>query len=421
MNANKSNTYEIPSHSLPGLDISFHIKDLNEIISFLESRGITTKNTRLSRYLEYFETRSNSNAFDESEIFKNSTDGPFEGKGDWYLYALREVHELMWILKGLKKHIPKGVDEKLKLIVSGRDFAALDSNSLSRNTQFELRIASYYCQTGCIVDLSKKTDIIALDKKFAFFTECKRIGSTKQLESKLSYANKQLNERLPRRVMSRIVTGCIAADVTKVAFAHNGLTFGMTNEHSRDVVQEKLLKIGDTVKDSELFSKNNNLHQIWLQIHIPSQITYPPTNLTRFSSYFIFRNTRNGSGIKAVKTFQKMFARCSVGDERGSAPKKLKRKRSITLPKGSTISMDEELLNNYLSTGKLPDRSPGDIVAELEIHGTKEEFLFRELQMLAASTSDHEREIISKDNQNSKFNLVLELYLQRYPYEDIQL
>ena len=234
----RRNTYKIPTHSLPGLDISLHIKDLKEIIAFLEQRGITIKNTRLSRYLEYFEKRSNSKSVDESNIFKNTKNGPFESSGDWYLYTLREVHELMWILKGLKKHIPKGVDEKLKLIVSGQDFAALDSNSLSRNTQFELRIASYYCQAGCIVDLSKKTDIIALNNKYAFFTECKRIGSPKQLESRLSYASKQLSERMPRRYFRKIVTGCIAADVTKVAFAHNGLTFGITNEHSRDVIQE---------------------------------------------------------------------------------------------------------------------------------------------------------------------------------------
>jgi len=411
-------TYEMPTQSLPGLDNSTNINDLKEIIAFLEKRGISTKNTRFSRYLEYLEERYNSESLDESKIFKNSIDGPFESSGDWYLYTLREVHELMWILKGLKKHIPKGVDEKLELIVSGRDFAALDLNSISRNTQFELRIASYYCQTGCFVDLSKKTDIIALNKKYAFYTECKRVESPKQLESRLSYACKQLNQKMPRRVFGKIVTGCIAADVTKVAFAHNGLTFGMTNEHSRDVIQEKLIKIANSTKDSELFGKSNKLNKLWFQIHIPSQIVYPPTSVTRFSSYFIFRDNIDRKGMKAVKTFQRMFESCSKDDERCLPPQKFKRKKSITVPKGSTFSIDEDLLNHYLSTGHLLEKNPNDVIAELEIHGKKEEFSYMEFQMLVATINDQERKAMSENTNNSRIHLVLEMYLQRYPYEE---
>lgn len=418
MNKNETKSYEMPTQSLPGLDISVHISDLKEVIDFLESRGISTKNTRLSRYLEYLQERSNSDSLDESTIFKNSKDGPFEHSGDWYLYTLREVHELMWILKGLKKHIPKGVDEKLKLIVSGRDFAALDTNSISRDTQFELRIASYYCQTGFSVDLSRKTDIIALNRKYAFYTECKRIGSPKQLANRLSEARKQLNQHMPRRVFGKIVTGCIAADVTKLAFAHNGLTWGMTNEHSRDVIQEKIVEIGNSTNDYELFSKGNKLYQLWLQIHIPSQITYPPTSVTRFSSYFIFKDNIDRKGIKAVKTFQRMFETCSQDDERGSPPQELKRKHSVTVPKGSTFYFDEYLLNQYLASGDLPDKQPNEVIAELEQNGKNEEFSFMEFQMLAATISDQERKDMSKNSHEARFDLVLELYLQRHPYEE---
>jgi len=417
---NNTKSYEIPSQTLPGLDISIHISDLKEIIAFFEKRGIPTQNTRLYRYLEYLKQRSHSESLDESTIFKNSVDGPFEHSGDWYLYTLREVHELMWILKGLKTYVPKGVDEKLKLIVSGRDFAALDSNSISRDTQFELRIASYYCQAGFIVDLSKKTDIIALNSKYAFYTECKRIGSPKQLTNRLSEARKQLNQQMPRRIFGKIVTGCIAADVTKIAFAHNGLTFGMTNEHSRDEVQEKLIKIAKTTNDSELFAKGNKLNQLWLQIHIPSQIVYPPTSVTRFSSYFIFNNNLDRKGMKAVKIFQRMFENCSRDDERGEAPQKLKRRQGITVPKGSTFYIDEYLQNQYLSTGDLPDKKPNDVIAELEINGKKEEFSFMEFQMLAANINDQQRKAMAEDTTETKLHLVLKLYLQRYPYEESQ-
>jgi hypothetical protein len=101
------------------------------------------------------------------------------------LYVLREAHELMRILRGLKVHVPSGIDEKLRVIVGGRDFAALDSDSNSRNTLFELRISSYFCQSGCDVDLSTDTDIIALSDDQAFYLECKRVGNDNQLAKRL--------------------------------------------------------------------------------------------------------------------------------------------------------------------------------------------------------------------------------------------
>ncbi len=370
-------------------------------------------------YLEYLLEKSNSGSVNESKIFKNSTDGPFESSIDWHLYTLREIHELMWILKGLKKHIPKGLDEKLKLIVSGRDFASLDSNSISRDTQFELRIASYFCQSGYIVDLSTTTDIIAINKKYAFYTECKRIGSPKQLEGRLSSACKQLNQKMRRRVFGKIVIGSIAADVTKVAFAHNGLTLGMTNKHSRDVIQEKLFRIANSTKDYDLFGRSNRLNQLWFQIHIPSIIVYPPTPTTRFSSYIIFRDNIDRNGMKEVQAFQKMFESCSKDDERCFPSKKLKRKKTITIPKGSTFSIDEDLINHYLSTGHLPDKNPNDVIADLEINGKSEEFTFMEFQMLAASINEQERNSMAKDINNSRFYLTSKMYLQRYPCEDV--
>ena len=122
--------------------------------------------------------------------------------------------------------------------------------------------------------------------------------------------------------------------------------------------------------------------------------------------------------MKAVKTFQRMFESCSKDDERGLPPKKLKRKKGITVPKGSTFFIDENLLMQYLSTGQLPNKNPHDVVAEIEINGKKDEFSFMEFQMLTATTSDDERKEMSGDTDNSRFHLVLKMYLQRYPYEE---
>jgi len=96
-------SYALPAERMPSLELSDHLQDLVGIRTFLESRGIATKNTRIERYAQYLERSLSDGAesVDADLIFKNSVDERFRSRGDWYLYVLREVHELMWILKGL--------------------------------------------------------------------------------------------------------------------------------------------------------------------------------------------------------------------------------------------------------------------------------------------------------------------------------
>src|ERR1039458_9977347 len=97
--------YSLPTESLPTLDYSVRWADLIEFKSFLESHGITTQNTRIERYIQYFEKVVTDVEVAEVSIFKNSQDERFKSKTDWLLYVLREVDELMWILKGIKTQI----------------------------------------------------------------------------------------------------------------------------------------------------------------------------------------------------------------------------------------------------------------------------------------------------------------------------
>src|SRR5674476_219800 len=170
----ESKSYRLPTRSLPGLNLSDHIADLVEIKEFLNGRGIQTKNTRIERYIKYLTEAISEGPKNESLVFKNLVDERFKSSIDWFLYVLREVHELMWILRDLKMHIPAGLDGRLRVLVSGSDFAALDTNPNCRNVQFELRIASYFCQAGCKDDLTTNTDIIAFSEEYAFYVECKR-------------------------------------------------------------------------------------------------------------------------------------------------------------------------------------------------------------------------------------------------------
>src|ERR1039457_87849 len=353
--ADEQKSYPLPPESLPGLRLSDHLSDLVQIKEFIESRGVQIKNTRIERYIQYLEIVSNGQKVDESLIFKNSVDERFRISADWLLYVLREIHELMWILKGLKTTQPAGLDEKLKVIVSGSDFAALDTNPQCRNFQFELRIASYFCQAGFQVDLTTKTQVIALGKQFAFFIECKSVASMVQLSRRISEAKKQLRQRMPNRYHDLPAYGCIAVDVTKVAFSHNGLTFGLTPEHSKDIIQAKLKGIASAITRTPILVGSNNILQCWLQIYIPCLVIHPPTTITRFSSFGILNLKLQGEAYLALKLLCEIQTKIDTLDARVIPPRKLTPRTALHFPEGTVFSVvDQKLLNELLERGRVP-------------------------------------------------------------------
>jgi hypothetical protein len=419
---NEQKSYQVPTETLASLELSHHLEDLVEIRDFLRGRGIETRNTRIDRYVAYLQQATSHDPTDASRIFKNSVEGPFKRPIDWMLYVLREVHELMWILKGLKVHFPAGMDKKLKIISGGSDFASLDTDSQSRDIQFELRIASYFCQAGYEVDLSTETDIIALTDDQAFYLECKRVGSQSQLAKRLSEGGKQLQNRMPKKNGKRIVFGCVAADVTRVAFSHSGLTWGLTNEHSRDVVQEKLIGIAKASDKLPLFRDCRNLFCYWLQIHISSLILQPAMRATRFSSYHILRNRLSRKERRAATVFYGMFESVSRGgDERETPAKELRLRTRINAPKGTTFSLDDGLRTELLERGKVTEREQNEIVGTLSMNGKNYEFSFFDFRMMSARFIKDWRKTLSEDPIQARFQLVMEMYVQRFPYEESRM
>lgn len=414
---NETKSYKLPLETLPALELSNHLEDLIAFKNFLEERRIQTTNTRIERYIEYLRQAIGQGLIDAAAIFKNSTEGPFQHSTDWRLYVLREIHELMWILKGVKAKAPSGVDDKLKIIVGGSDFAALDADSKSRNTQFELRIASYFCQAGCEVDLSTETDVIALSDDEAFYLECKRVGSMNQLSKRLSEAKNQLSRRMPRKNGKRVTYGCVAADVTKCAFTHNGLTFAVTNEHSRDVIQEKLVGIANASQRLPLFRDCSNISSYWFQIHIPSLIFQPPMTVTRFSSYHIFRDGMSRKDKRADRAFCDIFESVSKGDKRETPPKPLTPRRTFTFPKGTTFSLDKDLLLEFLDNGEVNRRELNKEVATLTINDKTHIFLFYDFSVALGGVTEEMRTAMVRDPDRARLELVVRMYTQRFPYE----
>ena len=426
MNNDKEKSYKFPEETIPSLDLLHHLDDMNEIKFFLEKLKIRIKNTRIDRYIIYFEKLVINDMKELSletiqKIFNNSNDERFKTPHDYHLYILREVHELQWIFKGLKIIMPKGVENKLKTIISGKDFAALDSSTNSRNTQFELRIASYFCQYGCTVDMSTETDIIIYTKKQIFYIECKRIGNEKKLVERISEARKQLERRMPKKVNNKDLYGCIAIDVTKVAFSHNGLTFATCNEHSRDNIQEKLIEIEKNLQYAmeKNFEKFKYLSSFWFQIHIPILIQHPYSEGTRFSSFHNFRSSLKLGHRRSSKVFKKIFeSGSSKIDHRSTISKKLELQSEYIIPKGTSYDFDSLLLKEYIENREEIERDPESIIGSINMNLKLCEFVFSEFREVVSNINNKEKEALRKlDDSILKFELIMKMYVQRYPYK----
>jgi len=425
-------SYPRPTHSLPAISIEDRFSDLEDLRGFLSARGIETKNTRIDRYQKYLRALSEIGLekTNPNSVFKNVTDDRFQHGLDWYVYVLREVDELLHIVKGLKVFVPAGIDERLRKVVGGSDFAALDKNSESRNIQFELRIASYFCLSGFLVDLSTDTDIVASKGRHCFYIECKRVSNGKQLEENLLKARQQILSRIPlkKRFLNRCY-GVIALDVTKVAYSHNGLTMGVTNDHARDVVQNALRTVSEKIQKVNFFSKKPPIIQCWLQIHIPGLIENPPQAFTRFSSLFIV-NPQTAYGCKAaLSLLHSATVDASLSDRREIPGQELK--TSLELPAGTKLWLEPKLLEMFCGNGdhfKRIDFNSADlaalsdeIIGGIAFDGNDYNFSMLDLiTLMTRRSEDFVMELCARlaDEKNieARTELLCLLFLNRYPF-----
>lgn len=223
---------------------------------------------------------------------------------------------------------------------------------------------------------------------------------------------------MPNRHGTRKVYGLIAADVTKVAFNHNGLAWGLTNDHARDVIQEKLTSIANATLKMPIFSGHHGLLECWLQIHIPSLIRYPPATTTRFSSFGIPNSNLDRKSRKALRIFEEITAIGSRPDDRENPAEKLVRRTSVTIPAGATFDLDEKFFGEFLKGGNDYGNVGEDVIAGLAFDGVNHEFTFFEFEMLAPKIPTSIRKQFAADPVKARLTLIREMYMQRYPYEN---
>jgi hypothetical protein len=287
--------------TIPGKTMETHRAELNEFCLWLHDLGIDTSKTRIPKYIKFIDN------FPDLESFNPDKDDESWDLFNKSLYVLREIHELIWIYNSLKMKLHKGGIAHLKFIVGGNEFAKDDTDTTARNYQLELRIASYFLRAEYNVDLDQVTDIVATTKNDKFLVECKRLSSPKKVNLRIKEAAKQLEIRLRKKGLASPGLGIGVFDVTKIAFPHQGLTWGVTFNQCRDVIQQKLIEIRKAYNFTEPFEANKNVILIWLQIHIPSLNLSMGQSTTRFSSIFIPMVPANGYRAEAFERLRKVI------------------------------------------------------------------------------------------------------------------
>ena len=421
MEISLSREAKLPDRSLPSLNYKHHLDDLNTLIEILTEFDLDVRSTRIQRYKRYFEALLSNEPFDHYAIFNDRNQSPIRHDLDRQLYVLREMHELMWIAKGFQKHLPIGAKVKLETVLGGRDFAVLDKNTIARDTQFELRIAAYFCRDGYEVDLSTNTDIIASSKRDSFYVECKRVASSKRVKKNLDKAAKQLSERLPKpRFLAKKAYGIIALEVSFVAYPHGGVGYGYTPDQMKVEIQNKLTEIEASWFDS--YAALGNLQNIllWKQIHMPGVVMYPRAVLTRFSNLFspypfmFFQKKRAFSRLLSV------IQQSDEEDTRLVRPEELTLKSGVQISAGTEVSWDVNILETFTKNLELPALNGDDVVMEAVVNGEKLYFSGFELKFAVANLSDQHIASIRANPSSVMSVLTGALIYWRDPFEQNQ-
>ncbi|MGY1825203.1 hypothetical protein [Blastococcus sp. SYSU DS0541] len=412
-------SYPLPTTTLPGHSFETLVDRLGRFEELCAKHDVVTHNTRIARYRRYLQQGPLKDWELDKGTFIDPSHSPIQHGLDRLLYVLREVHELTWIGESLGNAETSGLARKLRTMVRGADFAALDKNTEFRNTQFELRIASYLARTGHRLDFDSLTDVVATRGFTTYYIECKRVAKPGQVGRRIKEALNQIEARKPRSGLLRRRYGVVAMDVTQVAFTQNGLTMGVTSDHARDIIQEKLQGIGADIEKNGPSLTGRACLGLWLQIHIPALVLQPPMPMTRFSSLFLRNKTSGFGSVFAQEVFIGRTFTAAVEDPGEDAPRPLQPRNEVRIPSGTTVRYDEGLLEALVATGELPDRSDDHVAVTVWPPGGEndppEEYSYFELRLAFVNLSEEDRQLFTKSISGAR-GLFAPLLLQRYRY-----
>lgn len=246
------------------------LADAVRLIEYLESKGLRARQTRLGEYSRFY-SRYLSGECSSEEIKAK------------LFFVMREMDEWSWIYRGLAKSEPEGSLELLRQAVGGVPFARDEAaDTRPRNIQLELRVASYFLQTGFSVSFSGLSDLVVDVEGFPIFVECKRLNSPRQVIKRAREAARQLRHRYQNSRKSSY--GIVVVDASRIIHPKQGIASGQTETIVRDGLRAQLTAFDLEHDTSEVFAKDKRLISVWIQAIAPGFHHAENEPCTRFSS-----------------------------------------------------------------------------------------------------------------------------------------
>lgn len=168
-----------------------YLNEYPEAFKWLESKtnGLRANVSRYSRYIDYVKDVSLTPKNPKKIIYPEDV---FQ-KGNT---SLIEIINLVRIYRAFKDENSNGFINRLKEMVSGADFYNnVSTDDKPRNFQYELLVAEKMKSLGYSINFDELTDVVATRGNDTIYIECKRIKSSKGLESNYRKACKQTKER----------------------------------------------------------------------------------------------------------------------------------------------------------------------------------------------------------------------------------
>ena len=271
-------------------------KKLYSFADWLKTVGIDASKTRVGEYQRFISYLSTKLAEDFSEEDSSRM-----------VHTLREVEELLWIQKGLMSKKLNGGIDLLKKILGGAPFAKDDSsNAPARDFQLELRIASYFIQTGFTVNMNEDADLEVDFQNGKLFVECKRFKSTSKVLKRAKIAAQQLKKRYQSTNMQKY--GLAVFDISKIIMPNQGITSGPSVNGVRDLIRAHLVDFAYKYDVTKHFLPDKKALSVWLQAIVPTWATENNTTeiLTRFSSFHLVLAPEYGPNAKAFETLKRV-------------------------------------------------------------------------------------------------------------------
>lgn len=411
-------SYQIPKEIV----VSHSICQLEKLVALRElliKNGINAQHSRINKYIRFLEKIHRDPTMDPKKIFTDVHDDRFKSIDDWFVYTIREVHELLWIYRALQIQFPLGIREKLNLINSGRDFAAFDADSTSRNTQFELRIMSYFCNEKCSIDVSTKTDIIIEFEDFFLYIECKRIRSDKKLMKNIYEANEQLKLRLPKKKKEKKCYGIIAIDVTALAYPDQDIIFGITCEHAKDAVRNNMNKVIENISSDKVMNQNPQLLAIWVNIHMPAVLRQPPSITTTFSYNMIFKSFIHRAQQHAFQSIKSIIEEAIDDSDQAQEKRELTFRNVLSLPKGLIFHFDDSVLDEYFNNFESVQKKWIEMPPICTVNYDKDEIRFSIIEFANAISKLENKVVDKEDIYENQTKILVFLIIFRFPYNEI--